>query len=126
MIDVIVNGEVVESISAGEGAHQAFDGDLDLPDGGWVALRVTGPATTAWPGMDSYAFAHTSPVWIGGVGSVDAEAEARSAGVLIQALDGARAQLEAGYRGSEIPNLSARFDEARAVLEALVPEESGR
>lgn len=123
LIDVIVNGEVVESINAGEGTHQTFDGDIDLPDGGWVALRVTGPETTDWPGMDSYAFAHTSPVWIGEVGSTGEEARARSAAVLIQALDGARAQLDAGYAGRDIPNLSARFDEARATLEALVPED---
>jgi TolB protein len=121
-IDVIVNGEVVESLQAGDGAHQAFSGEIDLPDGGWVALRVLGPATTAWPGMDSYAFAHTSPVWIGEVGSVNAEAETRSATVLLAALAGARQELEAGYAGTDIPNLSARFDEARAALEALLPE----
>lgn len=128
LIDVIVNGEVVESIDAGGGAHQTFDGDLDLPEGGWVAVRVTGPETTEWPGMDSYAFAHTSPVWIGEVGSVDAEAEARSAAVLFDALAGARAQLEAGYAGASIPTLSARFDAARTALEVLVPEvpEEGR
>jgi TolB protein len=121
-IDVIVNGEVVESIAAGAGAHQRLAGEIDLPDGGWVALRVTGPATTTWPGMDSYAFAHTSPVWVGEVGSVNADAEARSAAVLLAALDGARQELEAGYAGADIPNLRARFDEARTALEALVPE----
>ena len=121
-VEVIVNGEVVESIAAGDGAHQGFDGEVELPAGGWVALRVLGPATTAWPGMDSYAFAHTSPVWIGEVGSVDPEAEARSAAVLLDALAGARQSLEIGYSGAEIPTLRARFDEARAALEARLPE----
>jgi len=119
-VDVIVNGRVVESVAVGDGAHQSLSGELELPDGGWVALRVTGPATTTWPGMDSYAFAHTSPVWIGEVGSVDGDAEARSAAVLLDALAGARRQLDAAYAGTDIPNLSARFDEARAALEARV------
>jgi hypothetical protein len=42
--------------------------------------------------------------------------------VLLAALEGARLELEAGYAGTSIPNLSARFDEARRVLEALIPE----
>ena len=115
-VDVIVNGEVVDTRAAGPGARQTFEGEIDLPDGGWVAVRVTGPETTAWPGMDSYAFAHSSPVWIGAVGSVDRAAELRSVTVLEQALAGARSRLEGGYAGSPIPNLLARFDEARAAL----------
>jgi TolB protein len=117
-VDVIVNGQVVASLAAGPDAHQEFGGEIDLPEGGWVAVRVTGPATTAWPGMDSYAFAHTSPVWIGEVGSVDRAAELRSVAVLESALAGARESLERGYAGSPIPNLAARFDAARAALEA--------
>ena len=104
------------SVAAGDGAHQTFGGTVDLPDGGWVAVRVTGLATTAWPAMDSYAFAHTSPVWIGEVGSVDRDAELRSIDVLEQALAGARLDLELSYAGSPIPNLTARFDSAQAEL----------
>jgi TolB protein len=117
-MDVIVNGEVVESRTAGPDAHQTFEGEIDLPAGGWVAVRVTGPETTEWPGMDSYAFAHSSPVWIGDIGSVDRAAELRSVAVLEQALAGARSRLEGGYAGTPIPNLQARFDEAQAALEA--------
>lgn len=117
-VEVLVNGEVVHSQPAGDGAHQTFEGELDLPPGGWVAVRVTGPATAAWPAMDSYAFAHTSPVWIGTVGSVERSAELRSVAVLEQALAGARTRLEIGYGGASIPELTARFDEARAALQA--------
>lgn len=117
-IDVLVNGEVVDSRVAGSGAHQSFEGEIELPAGGWVAVRVTGPPTTGWPGMDSYAFAHTSPVWIGTVGSVDRDAELRSVGVLEQALAGARARLERGYSGASIPELRARFDQAQEALDA--------
>lgn len=117
-VDVIVNGEVDASLAAGPGAHQTFGGEIDLPAGGWVAVRVTGPATRAWPGMDSYGFAHTSPVWIGTVGSVDREAELRSVAVLEQALAGARAELQRAYAGTPIPELTARFDSAQAALDA--------
>jgi TolB protein len=116
-VELFVNGEVVDSRAAGSGAHQSFEGEIDLPAGGWVAVQVTGPATTTWPAMDSYAFAHTSPVWIGEVGSVDRAAELRSVDVLEQALAGARSRLESGYGGAPIPNLIARFDEAQAALE---------
>jgi TolB protein len=67
--------------------------------------------------MDSYAFAHSSPIWIGAVGSVDRAAELRSIEVLRAALLGAREALEEGYAGAEIPELRTRFEEARAALD---------
>jgi TolB protein len=116
-VDIIVNGEVVDTRAVGEGAHHRFEGTVPIPGGGWVAVRVLGPETLAWPAMDSYAFAHSSPVWIGGVGSVDDGAARRSAEVLLPALLGARASLERAYAGTDIPELRARFDEAQAALE---------
>ena len=76
--------------------------------------------------MDSYAFAHTSPVWIGQIGSVDAAAEQRSVAVLSEALAGAREALEAGYGDTAIPVLTARFDAARAALEQRRADAAGR
>jgi TolB protein len=117
-VEVMVNGEVAWSGDAGPGTAQSFSGTLEIPGGGWIAARVLGPPTTGWPAMDSYAFAHASPVWIGEVGTVDPAAEARSVQVLAQALAGARAVLEVAYGGVPIPELTARFDAARAALEA--------
>jgi len=117
-VDVLVNGEVAASLPARSGATQTYEGELELPAGGWVAVRVTGPETTTWPGMDSYAFAHSSPVWIGEVGSTDRDAELRSVAVLEQALAGARSRLEDAYADTPIPDLTARFDSARAALDA--------
>lgn len=125
-VEVIVNGEVAWSGEAGTEPKQRFSGRLDLPAGGWVAARVVGPATTEWPAMDSYAFAHTSPVWIGQIGSVDAAAEQRSVAVLSEALAGAREALEAGYGDTAIPVLTARFDAARAALEQRRADAAGR
>jgi hypothetical protein len=39
-----------------------FDGRVDVPAGGWVAARASGP-TSPYLGND-YAFAHTSPVYV--------------------------------------------------------------
>ena len=117
-VEIVVNGQVVRTLDVAGSGTRSLSGSVDLPAGGWVAARVTGPATTAWPGMDSYAFAHASPVWIGAVGSVDGGAERRSAQVLLGALAGARTALELAYSGVSIPNLTGRFDQARAALEA--------
>ena len=116
-LEIVVNGEVVYAADTGDQTHNRFEGEVDIPAGGWIAARVIGPATTGWPAMGSYAFAHTSPVWIGEVGSIDPRSEQRSAAALQGALAGARERLLQGYAGTDIPNLTARFDEAQAALD---------
>ncbi|HEU4990281.1 MAG TPA: CehA/McbA family metallohydrolase [Gemmatimonadaceae bacterium] len=61
-LDVIVNGRVVDSTTAGDSLHLAFDREVPVPEGGWVAVRVTGPVSR-YVG-DSYVFAQTTPVWV--------------------------------------------------------------
>ncbi|WP_420447737.1 CehA/McbA family metallohydrolase [Candidatus Palauibacter sp.] len=118
-VEVLVNGEVAWSGESLDGpGSRRFDGELRLPEGGWVAARaVGGPAR--WPMMANYPFAHTAPVWIGGVGSSDPAARREAAAELLAILDVARARLVVGYGGAEIPNLLGRFDAARERLEAL-------
>lgn len=117
-VEILVNGQVAWS---GEGLRQpgrkSLTGTLTLPAGGWVAARAVGGETTRWPAMDSYAFGHTSPLWIGRVGSTDPAAERAAAGDLLRALQIAEQRLIAGYGGAEIPNLRARFQQARQELE---------
>lgn len=118
-VEVLVNGDVAWS---GEGlggpGSRRLEGDLTLPDGGWVAARaVGGPAR--WPMMANYPFAHTAPVWIGSVGSSDPAARRAAAAELLAILGVARLRLTAGYGGTDIPNLLDRFDAARERLEAL-------
>ena len=118
-VDVIVNGEVVWS---GEGLSRAgersYSGELQLPDGGWVAVRAMGGETT-WPSMADIPYAHTAPVWIGERGSTEPEARRTAARNLLEALDVARERLIEAYGDAEIPQLLARFAEARARLETL-------
>jgi len=118
-IEVLVNGKIVASGQGLAGAGETtFSGDLTLPAGGWIAARAVGGETT-WPSMDSYPFAHTSPVWIGERGSADPLAVREAAADLLRALEVSRAILIAGYGGNDIPNLIGRFDAARERLEAL-------
>lgn len=117
-VEVLVNGEVAWSgpgLSAP--GRKSLSGTLELPAGGWVAARAYGGETTTWPAMDSYAFGHTSPVWIGRVGSTDPAAEAAAARDLLRIVRAGEQRLEAGYQGTEIPNLRERFRQAREELE---------
>ena len=59
-VDVIVNGEVVWS---GDGlsatGERSYSGELELPNGGWVAARAMGGEPT-WPSMADTPYAHTA------------------------------------------------------------------
>lgn len=61
-LDIIVNGAVAATVAATDSSRLAFDDTVAVPDGGWVAARVVGPASR-YVG-DSYAFAQTSPVYV--------------------------------------------------------------
>jgi TolB protein len=61
-LDILVNGDVVKTIHASDPAHASFDGSVDLPQGGWIAARVSGPPSKYLG--DDYTFAQTSPVYV--------------------------------------------------------------
>jgi TolB protein len=117
-VEIIVNGAVVERLAglAAPGS-QRYSGTVTLPPGGWIAARASGPATTGWPAMDSYPFAHTSPVWI-----TEPAARAAAARDLLRALDVADQALEIGYTGADHPRLLAHYAAARRVLNAWLPQ----
>ncbi len=120
-VEIIVNGAVVEKLGglAAPGS-QRYTGTVQLPVGGWVAARVAGAPTRAWPAMDSYAFAHTGAVWIDRVGSTEPGAKVAAARDLLRALDVADRSLAAAYGGAEHPRLLAHFAAARRVLSEWV------
>jgi TolB protein len=120
-VELLVNGEVVWSGAAPDApGSRRYAGTVELPVGGWIAARVTGPEVTAWPAMDSYAFGHTAPVWIGAVGSTEPAAQGAAAADLLEALEGATQRLRLGYAGADIPRLEAHFTAARAELERIL------
>ena len=122
--ELLVNGTVVWT-DAGllEPGTARFTGEIDLPEGGWVAARTSSPGpppdATTWPMMGSYPFAHTGPVWIGERGSTAPEAQVAAANDLLRALEFATTRLESAYAGASIPRLRARFAEARDRLQAI-------
>jgi TolB protein len=117
-VEIIVNGAVVERLPgfAAPGS-KTYAGTMQLPVGGWVAARVSGPPTRAWPAMDSYAFAHTAPIWITRVGSTEPVAKASATSDLLRALDVADQALAIGYADADHPRLLAHFAAARRALE---------
>ena len=126
-VEILVNGRVVATHSGIElPGRRTYSGDVVLPTGGWIAARARGGATR-WPSMDTEPFAHTAPVWIGERGSVDPVAQREAARELRDVLVAARGRLRAGYLGTPIPRLEARFEEAFARLsEALSAPTPGR
>jgi len=95
---------------------RTYRGNVGLTAGGWVAARARG-GEPVWPAMDSYAFAHSNPVWIGRVGSTDRAAMRRSAAALGPVVDAAECRLIAGYGGAEnVPRILEAFAAARRRL----------
>lgn len=116
---VLVNGAVAwrgKGLASPGSVHSS--GTITVPAGGWIAAVAIGGATTHWPAMDSYAYAHTAPVWIGKTGSSDAGAARAAARDLLRALDVAERRVNTTYAGADVPNLREQFRKARAALEA--------
>jgi TolB protein len=117
-VEIIVNGASAWSSTGPDSSgRREYSGEVELPAGGWVAVRAIGPETTHWPAMDNHTYAHSAPIWIGRKGATDPVAERAAARDLLRALDNAERRLLAGYAGSEIPVLRAHFAKARAELE---------
>ena len=62
-LEIVANGKVVESVKAGPDPHKlTLATTVDLPAGGWIAVRASGPSSRYI--SDSYAFAQSSPVYV--------------------------------------------------------------
>lgn len=120
-VQIIVNGAVVAQLPAFTAPGSThYTGTIGLPVGGWVAARVSGPTIKAWPAMASYAYAHTSPVWIDRIGSTEPAAKLAASRDLLRALDVADQAVEIGYTGAEHPRLLAHYAAARRVIDAWI------
>lgn len=116
-LQIVVNGDVVQTVAARDSSGVVFDGPVAMPEGGWIAARVLGPHSR-YIG-DDYAFAHTSPVYVvrGGHRFVKPE----DARFLAETMDAIWARVEgAGWRSdAERDRFRVAVDSARAVYEAL-------
>ncbi len=62
-LEIYVNGQVAEAFEAtGDSTRFDITTRLDVSTGGWIAAQVVGPRHRFFG--DSYAFAHTTPVYI--------------------------------------------------------------
>jgi TolB protein len=119
-VEILLNGVVVWS---GEGlpefGRREYHGSMTVPAGGWIAARAHG-GEEVWPGMSTFPFAHTSPIWINERGSTDPEAARQAARDLLRVLDVAEDRLLAGYGDVPIPKLVARIAETRERLRSIL------
>ena len=61
-VELLVNGTVVQPTQFIKDSTGGQVYDVSIPDGGWIAARVRGPASPYLG--DSIAFAQTTPVWV--------------------------------------------------------------
>jgi TolB protein len=110
-LQIIVNGDIVKTVArtGADSGKVAFDGQVPVPEGGWVAARVLGPPSKYLG--DDYAFAHTGPVYVvrGGKRYV----RASDVEFLSQTVDAIWARAERSRWRS-----SAERDQFRAVLDS--------
>jgi TolB protein len=122
-LEIIVNGTVAErrtGVEAGE--TRTFTGQIDLPDGGWIAARAYAAEQKedSWPTMHARPFAHSSPIWIGEMGSTEPGVRAEAAADLIRAIDAAETIAREAYGDVEMNRMLGRFNEARTRLREMI------
>jgi len=122
-LQIIVNGTVAERLGGVDaGETRTLSGNVNLPEGGWIAARAFAGEQRAdnWPTMHARPFAHTSPIWIGEVGSTEPGTRADAARDLIRAINAAEKMARDTYGEVETPWMQVRFDEARARLRGML------
>ncbi len=121
-VEIIVNGEVVQTLEAIDaGDTKSYNGQVKLPEGGWVAARAFSAQQRqdSWPTMHARPFAHSSPIWIKQIGSTDESASKAAAQDLLLGINAAQTRAKIAYGKRDMPKLYKRFEDARRVLQAL-------
>lgn len=118
-VEIIVNGKVVQTLAGiNRGETKDYQGQVELPEGGWVAARAYASEQRAdsWPSMHARPFAHSSPIWIKQIGSTTKEDKAKAADDLVRAIDAAEIRAKKAYGEKPMPRLYERFEDARSAL----------
>ena len=119
-IEILVNGEVAQTANAGDPRHIVFDATVDVPEGGWIAARAAGPASTYLG--DDYAFAQTTPVYV--VRGGRPYRKAADVQFLLDTLDAIWGRVERSRWRSEAERdaFHAAIDKGRAVYQKLLTQ----
>ena len=118
-VEIVVNGKVLQTLAGiKSGETKKYQGQVELPEGGWIAARAYASEQRAdsWPSMHARPFAHSSPIWIKQIGSTTTADKAKAAGELIRAIDATEIRAKKAYGDKPMPRLYERFDEARKAL----------
>lgn len=112
-VEIIANGEVIDSKAGADLRAADMTTVIDLPTGGWIAARVVGQAHPLVG--DSYVFAHTSPVYVVRNGRPWVSRE--DATFLGEVVDAIKARVARGFWRSDAERdaFLAELDRAREV-----------
>lgn len=121
-VQIFVNGQIVQELEGNASfGSKTYEGNIQVPAGGWITARVLGE-NTGWPAMDSYLYAESSPVWFFEVGSTDPAARKQAAQDLLKTLNVSEGILQSGYGNTPIPRLKAHFEKARVRLKRIAED----
>lgn len=122
-VEIIVNGQVAETLTGvAAGEKKTLAGKFILPEGGWVAARAYSSVKPddSWPIMHYMPFAHSSPIWIGSVGSTSNDTRSAAAADLMRALDSVELRIKQAYGKQPMTRLMERVKRAREVLNGML------
>jgi TolB protein len=122
-VEIIVNGQVTETLAGvAAGETKTLTGKLNLPEGGWVAVRAysSEKMDDSWPIMHYMPFAHSAPIWIGSIGSTANDARTAAAADLMRALDSIELRISKAYGKQPMTRLMDRVEQARDALRAML------
>jgi TolB protein len=121
-VEILVNGAVAQTVKASDPKHVVFDGSVEVPHGGWIAARASGPASNYLG--DDYAFAQTTPVYVERGGK--RYRNAADVKFLADTMDAIWARVERSRWRSDAERdaFHAAIDKARAVYQKLLAEAS--
>ncbi len=121
-LEIVVNGAVAHTVEAADPFRVTLEADVAVPQGGWIAARVLGPSSRYV--TDSYAFAHTSPVYVVRDGRIfRSAADARFLAEAVEAIW--RRVQNAPWRTEEDRSrFRAALDQAVAVYEGIIQGEA--
>lgn len=125
IVEIIVNGEVVQTLKAiSAGQQKTYKGEIELPEGGWIAARAYAneKRSDSWPTMHARPFAHSSPIWIREIGSTQQDARQGAAQDLILGINAAHKRAKEAYGDRPMPKLYKRFDDAKKALNELTKD----
>jgi TolB protein len=120
-IEILHNGNPIWLEASRTPGLQKFSGCLKLPPAGWLAARVSAPAS-GQDVSDTYWFAHSNPIWLTAKGSTIPDDKLKALGQLLRVLELGQRQVDETYPGTKLSRLSALLRQTRQRLKSQAAE----